>query len=62
MHMTQAFEPTVTLENVEALTATQILNFTEHLVDLHPDQIPRLLNILETRINELSEEEKRQHP
>ena len=58
--MTHAFEPTVTLENIETLTATQILNFTEHLVDLHPDQIPRLLNILETRLNELSEEEKRQ--
>ena len=58
--MTQTFEPAVTIENIETLTATQILNFTEHLVDLHPDQIPRLLNILETRLNELSEEGKRQ--
>ncbi len=58
--MTQTLEPSVSLENIETLTATQIMNFTEHLIELYPDQIPKLLNVLEARLNELSEEERRQ--
>jgi hypothetical protein len=52
--MSQAPIDTLDIQEAKTLSATQIINFTERLIELHPDQIPNLLDILQSRLERLS--------